>query len=339
MVASWQFASYQFWLPLVVPLLVQLPAGLGVAVWWNYREVAVQRERVQTALGYYVPKSRCATADASRALSSARIASYCTARASSPTPSTTRRSAETSGARDARGAHERLLPRDFSRRPSSRRRDLRHRRRLDDRRVGERRARRTACALRAAAGVASRFSRPSRSSTARIAQAPLPTRIGLESGEMLLGNIGAEQRYEYRAIGDIVNTASRIQGLNQLLGNARVAIGSDARRNDWLRDARRRDVPAARQAAAGARARAAGGERRRSSTTRASPRSRPRWHRFARGAWQEAHERSPRSRRGFPTDGPSRYYESLAREWLPEPAVVVDRSRSAHGQVAGSTTA
>ena len=35
---------------------------------------------------------------------------------------------------------------------------------------------------------------------------------------MLLGNIGGEQRYEYRAVGDIVNTASRIQGLNPLLG-------------------------------------------------------------------------------------------------------------------------
>ena len=33
------------------------PLGFGVAIWWNYREVAVQRERVRTALGYYVPKS------------------------------------------------------------------------------------------------------------------------------------------------------------------------------------------------------------------------------------------------------------------------------------------
>ena len=40
-----------------MPLLVQLPAGFGVAVWWNYREVAAQRERVRTALGYYVPQS------------------------------------------------------------------------------------------------------------------------------------------------------------------------------------------------------------------------------------------------------------------------------------------
>ena len=29
--------------------------AFGVAVWWNYRELAAQRERVRTALGYYVP--------------------------------------------------------------------------------------------------------------------------------------------------------------------------------------------------------------------------------------------------------------------------------------------
>jgi adenylate cyclase len=47
---------------------------------------------------------------------------------------------------------------------------------------------------------------------------PLRTRIGLHSGQMLLGNVGAGEHYEYRAVGDIVNTASRIQGLNKQLG-------------------------------------------------------------------------------------------------------------------------
>lgn len=47
---------------------------------------------------------------------------------------------------------------------------------------------------------------------------PLPTRLGLHSGEMVLGNIGARQHYEYRAVGDIVNTANRIQGANKYLG-------------------------------------------------------------------------------------------------------------------------
>jgi adenylate cyclase len=46
----------------------------------------------------------------------------------------------------------------------------------------------------------------------------LPTRIGLHSGYILLGNIGAINHYEYRPVGDIVNTASRIEDLNRHLG-------------------------------------------------------------------------------------------------------------------------
>lgn len=46
----------------------------------------------------------------------------------------------------------------------------------------------------------------------------LDTRIGLHSGEMMIGNIGAMDHFEYTPIGDIVNTASRIEGLNKYLG-------------------------------------------------------------------------------------------------------------------------
>jgi adenylate cyclase len=46
---------------------------------------------------------------------------------------------------------------------------------------------------------------------------PLPTRIGLHYGYLLIGNIGAENHFEYAPIGDIVNTASRIEGLNKML--------------------------------------------------------------------------------------------------------------------------
>ena len=52
----------------------------------------------------------------------------------------------------------------------------------------------------------------------------LPTRIGLHSGYMLLGNIGAINHYEYTPIGDIVNTASRVEGLNKYLGT-RMVVG------------------------------------------------------------------------------------------------------------------
>jgi adenylate cyclase len=56
----------------------------------------------------------------------------------------------------------------------------------------------------------------------KAAQASLPyrlrTRIGVHSGEILLGSIGAVDHYEYRAVGDIVNTSTRIQGMNSHLG-------------------------------------------------------------------------------------------------------------------------
>jgi len=48
--------------------------------------------------------------------------------------------------------------------------------------------------------------------------AQLPTRIGLHSGNILLGSVGAIDHYEYRPVGDIVNTASRVEGLNKYLG-------------------------------------------------------------------------------------------------------------------------
>ncbi len=55
----------------------------------------------------------------------------------------------------------------------------------------------------------------------------LPTRIGIHAGEMALGNIGAGEHYEYRAVGDMVNTAARVQGLNKTLGT-RILATEDA---------------------------------------------------------------------------------------------------------------
>ena len=46
----------------------------------------------------------------------------------------------------------------------------------------------------------------------------LHMRIGLHRGECIVGNMGSEQRFDYSAIGDTVNLASRLEGANKPYG-------------------------------------------------------------------------------------------------------------------------
>lgn len=213
--AYWAFAQHAMWLPVLVPLFVQVPAAGVVAVFLNYLQLSRQRERVQMALGYYVPRAVVnELAEQSVSVAANRQLLHGTCLFTDAEEYTT--------------VSEALRPEDLAGLMNDYYRVMfgvveRHGGMVSDT-SGD-----SMVALWATA-------KPDAVSRIRACHAALeivdavaefnrgrgglqlPTRVGLESGEVLLGNIGAEQRFGYRAIGDIVNTASRLQGLNRLLG-------------------------------------------------------------------------------------------------------------------------
>ncbi len=58
------------------------------------------------------------------------------------------------------------------------------------------------------------------------------TRIGVHSGEVIVGNFGGKNMFDYRALGDPVNTSARLEGANKHLGT-RICI-SEAMLDDHM---------------------------------------------------------------------------------------------------------
>ena len=216
-----RFAATALWLPAVIPLALQAPLAMVTHLWLHYRSVQREREAIKRAFGHFLPASIVdqlaldvgSMTESNRVLRGSCLATdvtdYTTLAEGLPPGELGRLMnayfaqlfvpVERSGGAvmdvvgDAMVAVWVAGPSDLA-------------------------LRRKAC--EATLEVAANVERFNRTQAAGMA---LPTRLALHAGDMLVGNIGASQHYEYRAVGDTVNTASRLQGLNKALGTTMLA--------------------------------------------------------------------------------------------------------------------
>ena len=314
--AYWVFRISGWWLPLVVPLLVQLPIALCAALIWNYGRVKMQRERIRAALGYYVP-ARMANRLAHESLSAGAGRELLHG-----TCLFTDAEQYTAVAESMRPEELGEFMNDYYQamfkavdRYGGEVTDL-----AGDSMVAiwpavesDPRCRIQACrAALDVLGAVNEFNRTR-------GRYELPTRVGLDSGEVLLGNIGAGHRYEYRAVGDIVSTASRIQGLNRLLGTQILVSGATLADTDGFvaREVgsfllRGKIAPLVihelRDVSDGARQLGA-------AYTVLNELFAVALDSFRGARWAEAEQRFENLSKQFPEDGPSRYYLALCAQY------------------------
>jgi adenylate cyclase len=215
LVARWQFVTAGTWYPLLLPLGVQLPLAFVGAVLWRYLDTDRERRNVRQAASYYLPETLVdAVAKDVAAFRESTSVLYGTCLftdAEQYTAVSEQMTPEALG--DFMNTYYAVLFEPVQR----------HGGRVSDV-FGD-----SVLAIWAAAqlepALQERACRAALDIAAAIQQFKqsaetwhFPTRIGLHTGPILMGNVGAYDRYEYRALGDIVNAASRIEGLNKTLG-------------------------------------------------------------------------------------------------------------------------
>lgn len=214
-IAHNQFSLSGIWSPLVLPVFVQAPFAFIGTVLWKYIETHRERQNVRKALGYYVPGGvvEQVTKGEGDILESRQVFSgtlLCTDAENYTTLS------ETLTPEALAKIMNEYFEAVFG--PVKTHNGIVSEVVADSmiaiwEAVGSETAHREQ-ACHAALGIARAVNQFNQMHPDYL----LPTRIGLHTGQMMVGNIGAMDRYEYNPIGDIVNTASRIEGLNKQLG-------------------------------------------------------------------------------------------------------------------------
>ncbi len=208
------FSREALWMPLVVPVGIQAPLAIIASLWRHYRKVRGERRLIQKAARLYLPDQAVVDmADPSLHLEDRRqtVQGVCMA---------------TDAARYSR-LSEQLTPDALNRLMNRYYAAL----------FGPIRARGGIISDIVGDAMMAVWTSPPAPTLDRLAAccaalevlravetfnrvAPgigLPTRIGLHCGQIVIGNIGAMDHFEYRAVGDVVNSASRLEGLNKPL--------------------------------------------------------------------------------------------------------------------------
>jgi adenylate cyclase len=214
------FAFSASWYPVIIPLFIQAPFALLAGIVWKYAEVKKERHNIREAFRHYLPVDvveRLAK-DLSSIKSSGRLVHGTCLVTDAENYSTLSESMDPRELSDFMNGYYEKIFEPVKRRlgevsnvvgdsmlaiwasaePDSIQRD---------------RACIAALDIAAAGGKADDSPGPPM----------LSSRIGIHSGPILLGNLGAIDHYEYRPVGDIVNTATRIEGLNKHLGTTILA--------------------------------------------------------------------------------------------------------------------
>ena len=217
------FEEYYLWLPWVVPLLIQSPFAVFVALLWHYIDTRREREQIRDAFGFYLPTDvvNKIAQDAGRIdAQQQKLYGICLATDAAQYTSMAEQMPPEKLSELINNYYEKLFT------------PVRNHGGIISDVVGDAMlaiwsAPKTNVELRTQACIAAlEINKVMNKKSNSDESCLLPTRIGLHAGELMLGNVGAMDHFEYRAVGDIVNTSNRIESFNKVIGSQVIASES-----------------------------------------------------------------------------------------------------------------
>ena len=222
--AEYQFKHYHTWYPIVVPLFLQAPVAFVGATVWNYVDTSKELKNVRSAFGHYLPEDvvNQMAKDVSHIKTGSKVI-YGICLFTDAQQYTTL--SETLEPHELSGLMNRYYETMFK--PVKLHGGVISGVTGDSMLALWVAARSEAGLKKKACNAAIDIDRALRQFRQKPADTvKLVTRVGLHCGKIMLGSIGALDHYEYTPMGDIVNTASRMEGLNKYLGT-NVLVSSD----------------------------------------------------------------------------------------------------------------